>query len=421
MSSRSVLLAAAATAVLHAQHVTPASAYSDGRSPPLRREVDPYSQTRGGGGGGGGGPYSSVAPWSSGSEQSRRLVRFQDSQFATMDGMSVPGGRGQPLARIQRQQRQQQQQQQQQRRAPQGTAASFGDNYYYQPTPQNYGTAAPQRRIQGQSRESFGTYGRGSTIDLSTESGRPMDARVEMWDGPDNTSHSLKVWSEDGTGRPFQATMESKTDFYGSDYFSGGRYRTGSMDVRNSGPMEFPLRAGVRPELHVPPGYETLRTYGRGVGIGGETIQGGTVRHFNISPNVSSARISIRSTSGTPVKAVVELLQGPGRVAQLAEVGSQHGRPFSAVVQTPGYGSTIAIRNDGPMEYPLRASVEPVSFEGAQGGGGGGYGGGGYGGYRGCSGYENGGAFGNAYGGGYVTGGNYGGGGYGGYSGGAYN
>jgi hypothetical protein len=96
-----------------------------------------------------------------------------------------------------------------------------------------------------------------------------------------------------------------------------------------------------------------------------------------------------------PIKALVELLQGPGRVAQLAEVYNQHGRAFEATLPTPGYGSTIAVRNEGPMEYPFWASVEPVSMEGGGGGmgganrygenvSGGNYGGGGYsGGYGG--------------------------------------
>ena len=158
--------------------------------------------------------------------------------------------------------------------------------------------------------------------------------------------------------------------------------------------MEYPLQAGVgnRPRRET-----SARGYGGGrAQARGEKIQGGTVRHFTINPAVSSVRVTIES-DGMPIKALVELLQGPGRVAQLAEVFNQHGRAFEATLPTPGYGSTVAVRNEGPMEYPFWASVEPVSMEGGgeMGGGnrygenisGGNYGRGGGGGYNDGSGY----------------------------------
>jgi len=169
--------------------------------------------------------------------------------------------------------------------------------------------------------------------------------------------------------------------------------------------MEYPIRAGVG--SGPPRQRQQMDAYGRSAargGGGGEKIQGGTVRHFTLDPSVSSVRVTIES-DGMPIKALVELLQGPGRVAQLAQVYNQHGRPFSATLPTPGYGSTVAVRNEGPMEYPFRASVVPVSVEGG-GGGGGGYGGGGFGGGNGAMGGAD------RYDGSYVTGGGYGGGGY---------
>eukprot|EP00957_Ditylum_brightwellii_P203867 15336585-Ditylum_brightwellii.AAC.1 len=94
-----------------------------------------------------------------------------------------------------------------------------------------------------------------------------------------------------------------------------------------------------------------------------ESIQGGSKKNFQIDPTVSSARITITSTSGLPIQALIELLQGPNRVAQLAEIYDQNGETFSTVVETPGYGSTIEITNQGPMEYPFSASVEPMSYD----------------------------------------------------------
>ena len=36
-------------------------------------------------------------------------------------------------------------------------------------------------------------------------------------------------------------------------------------------------------------------------------------------------------------------------------------RPVSYVLETPGYGCVVQINNDGPMEYPLTASLAPYS------------------------------------------------------------
>ena len=324
--------------------------------------------------------YNSVSPWGPDSEQSLRQQRTQyanygDSAFYS-DQMRERGGE---MVNYQNP-----------RNMP--NDASFGDNAAAYG---NNNNMDDQRRIQGGSRRQYGAYGTRSQIHLSTDAGRPMDTRVQLWDGPDNTSHNVRVWSEDGTGRPMRVGMERLDrwgDGGGGAAYGGGGYRNGSVDVRNRGPMEYPIQAGVSHRPQQPRGAFGGGRPQRRRMASGEKIQGGTVRHFTINPSVSSIRVTIES-DGTPIKALVELLQGPGRVAQLAEVSNQHGKTFEATLPTPGYGSTIAVRNDGPMEYPFYASVEPMSMEGGSGVGG--IGGGGS----------------NRYGD-YVSGGNYGGGGY---------
>lgn len=68
---------------------------------------------------------------------------------------------------------------------------------------------------------------------------------------------------------------------------------------------------------------------------------------------------------------------------QLAEVYNDNGhtRPFAAIIDVQGEENTIAVRNTGPLEYPIQVVVEPVGMgmggmeRGRMGGGHGGYGG----------------------------------------------
>mmetsp|Transcript_3912 Transcript_3912/g.5850 ORF Transcript_3912/g.5850 Transcript_3912/m.5850 type:complete len:349 (-) Transcript_3912:795-1841(-) len=138
--------------------------------------------------------------------------------------------------------------------------SQFQGNYYSQPENQGYDTT-PFETIQGQSRSSFDNtgYGRSMGVRLETEQSRPMEANVGLWDGPDNTYHQTRSWSEDGQARPFQATMSTSSltmrgNGYNDSY--GNNYQTGTtMDVQNRGSMEYPLMAGMQPEQYRPPGY----------------------------------------------------------------------------------------------------------------------------------------------------------------------
>ena len=69
---------------------------------------------------------------------------------------------------------------------------------------------------------------------LSTE-GRPLDADIELWHGPDNTPCRMRVYGENGKLRPFSAVITTPRG-------------PNTVAIRNIGQLEFPFAANVLAE-----------------------------------------------------------------------------------------------------------------------------------------------------------------------------
>jgi len=176
---------------------------------------------------------------------------------------------------------------------------------------------------------------------LSTE-GRPLDADVELWHGPDNTPVKMRVYVENGQLRPFSAVIDTPRG-------------PNTVAIRNIGQVEFPLAANVVADTVDMPSAECLSA--------SMTVQGGALRTYPFDPSVDSVQVLLK-TDGRPLNARIELLQGPNNNKQVIELYTEDGadRPFFCFLATPGSGNVVRIVNTAPVEFPMTAAVVPHSI-----------------------------------------------------------
>merc|ERR1712176_265773 len=194
----------------------------------------------------------------------------------------------------------------------------------------NIWETAPSVIVQGGSLRTWSTpTAERLQVSMRTE-GRPLNANIELWQGPDNTPQKLNIYIEDGDLRPLNAVIETPRG-------------PNSVAIYNTGQLEFPFEACVEADMP------------DAVGLALSALEPGSLRTVQV----------ILRTDGRPLNARIELLQGPNNQKQVMDVYTEDGmeRPFFAVVETPGTGNVVRILNTAPMEYPMMASVEPYRVE----------------------------------------------------------
>jgi hypothetical protein len=172
-----------------------------------------------------------------------------------------------------------------------------------------------------------------------------LDADIELWQGPDNTPHKIRIFVEDGKMRPFSCVIMTPRG-------------PNTIAIRNTAQLEFPMLASVVADTDEESGPMALPQASEMSPAA--TIQGGALRTFPFDSNVESVQVMLK-TDGRPLNARIELLQGPNNNKEVIEVYTEDGldRPFFVVIETPGSGNVVRIVNVATVEFPMTASVEP--------------------------------------------------------------
>lgn len=177
-------------------------------------------------------------------------------------------------------------------------------------------------------------------LDVTSE-GRPLDADIEVWDGPDNTSCKMRVCNDNGLEQPFIAILATPS-------------ACKTIAVRNRAQMEFPFVVDVSSNKY--------DVYSIGYNVTSHAIQGGALRTFHIDPLVCTVQVLL-TTKGRPLNARIELFQGPNNRKQFIEIYTDDGarRPFFCILNVPNSGGVVRIVNIAPMEFPLASCVAPYN------------------------------------------------------------
>lgn len=178
---------------------------------------------------------------------------------------------------------------------------------------------------------------------------RTLNVNFDLWEGPDNTPQSMKLYIGYGNKRPIRNIVATPGD-------------NNAFAIRNIGPLEYPVDACVGLD-EGSAGLESLvKSLTENPDVG-SLIQGGSISNTPCEQAISSVAIMIKS-DGRPVNAKIELLQGPNSVKISLDHYAEDGllRPLFLIIQTPGAGNTVRIMNSAGQEFPFVAAVVPYRY-----------------------------------------------------------
>lgn len=200
---------------------------------------------------------------------------------------------------------------------------------------------SPNIRIEGDTRHSFqfSDSSREVTQVALHSNGRPINADVELWIGPDWTPVKINTYTEDGKQYPIQTLV-------------GTRNRPANLEVRNTNSQEYPLTAASA--YAIAPLANTIK--GMSDAGPGRYVEGGSKYVQSFDADVDQLQVLLQ-TDGKMLNAKLELLNGPNNIKQEFEIFTNNGllNNLFVVFQTPGAGNSIRVSNLASMEFPCNA------------------------------------------------------------------
>ena len=185
---------------------------------------------------------------------------------------------------------------------------------------------------------------------LNTD-GRSIDADIEVWQDEfgnnipwkmhayieNSQNNEVRPFGQNGKVRPFSAVVETPRG-------------PNTVAVRNTGQPMYSIAVSVQAGPVRCPSSECLSS--------STSVERGDSRTYQFDPSVGSIQILLETT-GRPLNARIELVEGPNNNKQVVEVYSQDGcdRPFFCILETPGSGSSVSVVNTA--NDPMTAAVVP--------------------------------------------------------------
>ena len=218
--------------------------------------------------------------------------------------------------------------------------------------------------IHGGSQKTWSFVQHSNMVQVHMKSeGNPINANIELWQGPGNTPQKVMLYSEDGKARPFRS-------FFSTPESNNGI--SNSISIRNTASMEFPIQAvleggGDSIDFETKEKMKRIATAAStststlGNNKKEKMVQGGATITERFEPNVNSVQVFV-SSEGRPVNCRIELISGPNNIKQVMEVYCEEGntRPFYTIIETPGYTTgVVRIINCSTMEFPFTSIVQP--------------------------------------------------------------
>jgi len=194
------------------------------------------------------------------------------------------------------------------------------------------------QRIEGKTRKTwkFNDVSKDRVQVALTSTGRPVNANLDLWLGPDWTPMKLKTYSEDGQLRPIQTLV-------------GTRNKQAMVEVKNVGEYEFPISAASNyaqgAMAQVP--QEIITT------TDGVRVDGGALRSFPVDPSTKQLEV-VLNTDGKQLNARIEILNAPNNPKQTYEIFTNNGELNCLCVcfNIVDAGNTVRVVNLAPVEFP---------------------------------------------------------------------